>query len=737
MPHFRFSRVVIAFCFVLLFLNLPFSAGQDVPATTTETEAAESNSSDPYKISVDVREIRLDVVVVDGRGRPITDLTADDFEIYQDKLPQEVTSGIYIENQTEAAAQPSAARKDSLNFQQQRLQLPATALKNEEEVKRTIIFVVDNLAGAGYWGKMSIKRFLEKQMQPGDLVAVMHTMHGNSAMNFFSSDKRLITARVDSIPILPGLMEDEDAYSEHRLTRIYNRQFSILNYCIHAMKDMPGRKHIFFLTPATTMPTEMSDTLRLVDLGREVSIFDNPAENYHQRFGNAFDRLADDALRAGIVVHTLDTGGLSVGGNNSIYAEGMSLSTLAERTGGIYLTNNNFFLDGIGRDANNMIAGYYLVSYVPPPDTFDPDRKSVYNRVEVKVKRKGATVYTRDGFYGRTESEADSIAPPAYPLEDAVFSPFQHAELGVSMTAGYAKDAKAGYIVRSWIHLAPENITIVETEDGGARIDLEAVCLTSESDIRGNVQDFKQVKYTFNIQPEKKSENIAWFQEHGIRFSVLLPVKKPGFYTVRIAIQDVESGKTGSAWQSVEIPDLKKSGLALSDIFIITSAEDIAWMRSDVTKEIATGLFYPVMSKDEGRSPALRTYMPEDRFHTMTMLYNADARAINRSEIEMQSFIYKDGVEFMRGEAMTVTAQGKAENIEGIQVLRKFTMGSDMPPGDYLLQMLATDKKNSEKKDSIEKEGLFSKIARSYLGTERNYNTKGATSKTLSFTVAE
>jgi hypothetical protein len=220
------------------------------------------------------------------------------------------------------------------------------------------------------------------------------------------------------------------------------------------------------------------------------------------------------------------------------------------------------------------------------------------------------------------------------------------------------------------------------------------------SDIAGNIHDYNHAKYSFKIEPEKKSEGIAWVQKHGIRFSMLLPVKNPGVYTVRIAVHDGESGRTGSAWQPLEIPDLKKKGLALSDIFMITSTDDLDWMRSEVTEEITEGVFTPVFQAEEVRSPALRSYLPGDSLHTLTTLYNADAKAIAASDIEMQFVLYKDGAEYQRGEPVSVTRES-AENSGGIQVLRRFTMGTEMPPGDYVLQQIAVDKKNSKKKEGI------------------------------------
>jgi len=741
MSHFRFSGTVTAFCLGLLFLGLPFSAGQDV--STAQTAENETDDVYPFKISVNVSEVRLDVVVVDRKGLPITDLTADDFEIYQNRLPQRITSGIYISDQTEAAAWPSASQKSIP-------ELPPAALK-KEEVRRTILFVVDTLSMSGedmFNAKRALKRFVESQMQPGDLVSIMRTGYGNSALDMFLSDKRQLLARVE------GLYE-ELAMPD----RIYGSQLAAISYGIRALKDMPGRKSLFLLTSEYTVNTPevviidnpapinyyelYAASYRTIDAPESVTInaqeqaaINTPAAatgnapapiNYNELYDSAYSRLADEALRAGVVIHLLVPRGLEyyppsipsegipegfAGSLNPDFPVSRSfereqsenysfLNPLPAKTGGLLVRNSNFFMDGIGRDANNMIAGYYLVSYTPPPDTFN---RNTYHRVTVRVKRGGAVVYTREGFYSRAESETDSAATAEHPLQDAVFSPFQHPDLNVSVAAGYIKDAKAGYLIRSWIHLDAKDVKMTETGEG-ARIELETVCLTSGINV--STQDLRQVKYIFDI----KSENIAWVQEHGIRFSLLLPVKKPGYYTVRVAIQDTESGRIGTAYQFVEIPDLKKKGMALSDVFMITGVDDLIWMNSDVTKEIKEGLFFPVMSKDE-RSPALRTYMPGDKLQTLTMIYNADAGAIARSEIEMQSILYRDGVELERGERRPI-APDDVDKLDGIPILQRLTLGPDISPGRYTLQLRVTDKKDREKKE------------------------ESHASQTLSFTVAE
>ena len=694
----------------LLFLCISFSAGQDIPTTPATKNASESEQVEPLKIRLSVNEVRLDVVVLDKKGNPITDLTADDFEVYQDNKLQDVLSSVYIDSPQGVAEQSAAVQKEQTNLISQH----APALK-KEDVGRTIMFLVDDFVMTfenGYHTKMALRNFVEKQMQPGDLVSILRTGYGNSALNMFYSNKREVLARINAMPSplfsTKAILRDEK--TDWGL--FIENQISALSYSLRALKDMPGRKILIMMSP-TYWPYSVSYLLTV--------------------YTDDFTKLADYALRAGVVVNLLDIDGLfnfmSLGAdassppsqwtfnsfNRLMFEEQLRKrleaignepvfmpNPLPDKTGGVIIQDSNFFLEGIGKETESLMRGYYLISYTPPQDTFKGrGRKDDYRRLKVRVKREDAKVYTRDGFFGRLESEMDADTPQN-PLYAAIYSPFQSTDLNVDIAAGYVKDAKAGYFVRSWIHLDPENVKIIETQNGN-RIDLEAIYVASG--ISGNIEDSKRVEFSLS------GFNADWIRKHGIRFSTLLPIKKPGPYYIRISIQDKETGKVGSAYQFLEIPDLKKKGLALSNIFMITSADDLAWMSLDMTKEGAEGVFFPMYQGEESRSPTLRTYKPGDMIHTLALLYNADAKAIGRSEIETQTILYKDGKEFMRSNAGSVTMD-KVENPGSIPILNRLTVGSNMPPGDYVLQLVVTDKKNSR-------------------------SNEGAASQTMGFTVVE
>jgi VWFA-related protein len=602
----------------------------------------------------------------------------------------------------DAATQSVAAQKDNLN-----LPLQSAAALKKEDVRRTIMFVVDDTAMSfenGYYTKMSLRNFVEKQMQPGDMVSIVRTDYGNSALNMFHSDKREALARINSLPTTmtvdtsyveedylrwlrdqntpPEAFQSILVVSKHRkldlITKRIEDLLSTISFSVNVLKNMqgmPGRKILIVATPSSEN-----------SIDEEMLLF---------KFQDSYDKLADESLRAGIVVNSLDINGLTAKTNVESWSPPLGgvlvmpnrsrvhdelIERLAARTGGVAIRDSNFFLDGIGRETESMMRGYYLISYEPPPDTFEKrNKKEVFHRLKVNVKRSGAKVHTRDGFFGRLESEMEANTPEN-PLLAAINSPFKSTELNVNIAAGYVRDKKAGYLVRSWIHLDPEEVKIIETGEGN-RIELEAVYVAT--DINGKIQDSRRAEFSMT---KFKAE---WVKKHGIRFSMLLPVKKAGSYYIRISIEDKGSEKVGSAYQFLEIPEVGRKEMALSDIFMITSAEDLKWIESGGRVE---GVFFPMFEAEEVRSPALRSYRAGDNLLTMAMLYNAEEKAIERSELETQTILYKEGKEYLRGKPSPVTME-KEEERDGIPIVNRLTVSQNMPPGDYMLQILVRDKR--------------------------------------------
>jgi VWFA-related protein len=662
--------------------------GQEIRITPSKSDG-QAEKAGEFKIQVGVEEVRIDAVVVDRKGRQITDLTAEDFEIYQDGRLQKTISSMYITHD-QAPGKTIVSSQDSRTAPK----IPAPALM-KDEVRRTIVFVVDDLSMEMpdiHNAHMALQKFVETQMQPGDLVAIMQTTGGNAGLQPFSSDKRQLLARIGKIKWNPLLSHPASL-----------PQILAIEYNIRALQDMPGRKFLLLLSTRVMLPDQLSR---------------DPM----------FDRLADEALRAGVVIHTLDIMGLV---NDLVDAETQPFEDpemrklrppnaaerrraimdarrmnkplpLSRKTGGLFLTDNNFFVNGIG-DAEEEMKGYYLLSYIPPADTFSPAGPTAYHRVKINVKRSGSEIRTRDGFYGM---DAASREPDKNrnSLMEAMFSPFHHSDLKLHLASGYIHDPQKGYVLRAWLHLDGRRLGFLKDKDGSDSISLEAVATTS--DIDGLAQDSGNMQIGFRVGDKE----MQWIRENGLRISISLPARKPGAYYVRAAVKDQSSGAVGSAYQFIEIPDLKRDGLTLSSIFVLNRDEDAAWIQSGMPEKPQDQL--NPSQKTARRSQALRRYLPGESIDYMAIVYNAKIHEDLKPELESQVVLFQNGIEIFKSQPEAVDI-GKAKDFGRIPIIKKLKWEKIMQPGDYVLQLQVRDKRANGKKSLATQTMDFETVAQS------------------------
>ena len=685
-------------------------------AVLMNVQSQENRASSPDKIDylrqtkqeipirVGVEEVRLDAVVLDNKGHQITDLTADDFEIYQDKKQQEIIASKYISDY-----QPIPVSKaESSNASKTATPTPAPRLARDA-VRRTIVFLVDDYSMRRftevYRTRLCLRKFVEAQMQPGDLVAILQTFRGTSALSAFTSDKNELLARIDNIHFKPPY-EIPPWFEGPRTGEPYIPQPMAIDFCIRALKDMPGRKFLMLMSLNITNVSELD-----LYLHRPPDI-------------TAFDRIADSALRAGVVIHTLDILGLAdnlVDPESNPYTRLFSRNSnidiimapwktdqqysnaailqrqqynrliLSQKTGGVFLTGNNFFINGLAELEEDM-KGYYLLSYIPSSSTFDEKKRISYKKIEIKVKRRGAQVHTRDGFIGLNRS-LDAPEETRNPLIKAMFSPFRYKDLNVSMASGYAEDFPGGYQLRAWIHLDGQTLGITNEKDGSHSISVEAVAATS--DIDGSVQDSasRQLKLALN------DAEVDWIRAFGLKFSLSLHKEKPGGYYVRVAIKDQISDAIGSAYEFIEIPDLNKGSLSLSSIVVLNSKEDAAWVEAEATAESQS---HPNRTQPlVARSQALRKYQPVESFEYMAVVYNAKAKKGMPPALESQVVLFSDGKELYRSQTEPVRL-ASLDNLHRIPIKKSLLLENTLQPGDYFLKLQVRDKQATGKDNFAE-----------------------------------
>ena len=162
----------------------------------TPQQPARPRDEDVVRISTNL--VQVDAVVTDKNGKQVIDLRPEELEILEDGKPQRVTSFSYISlDSTESPRPAESARPVDKNV----FPVPPVRLR-PEQIRRTMALVVDDLGlsfESAYYVRQALKKFLDQQMQPADLVAIVRTGGGMGALQVFTSDKRQLYAAVEKV----------------------------------------------------------------------------------------------------------------------------------------------------------------------------------------------------------------------------------------------------------------------------------------------------------------------------------------------------------------------------------------------------------------------------------------------------------------------------------------------------------------------------------------------------------
>src|SRR5215216_1524451 len=131
-------RTRLIFIIVLGLCLLVPVAAQQPPATGKQEVSPRQKQEKDDVVRISVTLVQVDAVVTDGKGRFVTDLKPEDFELLVDGRPQLRTNFSFVSRQPVPAPDEGKARVN--NSAQP---LPPVKLR-PDEVRRTIALVVDD-----------------------------------------------------------------------------------------------------------------------------------------------------------------------------------------------------------------------------------------------------------------------------------------------------------------------------------------------------------------------------------------------------------------------------------------------------------------------------------------------------------------------------------------------------------------------------------------------------------------
>lgn len=677
-----------------------------VAAQSPNPTQSPTPNNDVVKISTNL--IQIDVTVTDAKGKPIADIRPDEIEIYENGQKQKITAISYVSAGRVTTDKAKQTDKESIPV--------PTAVIRPEQVRRTVALVVDDLTlsfeSAAHTRK-ALKKFVDEQMEDGDLVAIIRTGAGIGALQQFTSDKRILYAAIEKVkwnpignggisafaPMEAKLPDDAPAaepepgertaegtereFNDFRESYFATGTLGALDYVIRGMSELPGRKSVVLF----------SDGFQLDNITAEGWL-----EN--SRVMGPLQRLIEEANRSSVVIYAMDPRGLvytgltaadNTSGRDAQQVETeladrrdkmidtqQSLKMISEETGGFALVNNNDLSGGVRRVLEDQ--SYYLVAYEPDGDTFDPAKRK-FNKLEVKVLRTGAVARYRSGFFGvadRVKQPASSPAgaTPTEQLQYALVSPFAVNGIDLRLNALFGTDAKSTPYVRSLIHIDASDLKFTDAENGKKKAIFDVLAMSFGDN--GQTVDQLYKGYTLTVTPEAYKK----VMKDGFVYHFIFPVKKPGPYQYRVAIRDSQGGKVGSASQFIQVPDIKKKRLTLSSI-VLENLTEQAWKGSSAPDAA-------VIPGDPMTDTALRRARLGTVLRYGFEIYNAKLNSGGQPAINRRVRVFRDGKLILDGKDAPVELLGQTD-LQHMKTSGALALGTQMQAGDYILQVIVTD----------------------------------------------
>lgn len=642
-----------------------------------------------------VEQVVVDVVVTDANGGVVPGLGVEDFAIVEDGAPQRILTFAEVTLPVERRAPGTLAR-------------PAEVRSNRAMAQgRVYLLLLDDLfvmASRTPGVQQVAREFIDRYVQPGDLVAVATTGGTTGTSQAFTEDMALVGRAVDRFVGKKARSAAVDKLNQAYLAReldpmrtsragnansnLFNRDGAVLG--VNAIDDElleRGRMTLRTVKNAVqSMATVGGRRKTVVYLSEGIDIQLGAGDT--TEIATEIQAVLGQAARSNVAIYALSPRGLHGQGDemtelralptgqtgpigahytlNDIQKEkrfaDTMLRTLAEGTGGAAAVDANQLetaLEQIVAESSH----YYLLGYTPP----NARRDGRYRPIGVRVQKPGLHATARKGYTAPDDREAKPEPLQGLPPELGTLLRQPLPSAGLPLAAHAVAFPAATDNVSVTVEIGPGALAFAP--HGDKRFNALDVAILPV-DTAGRTHGLTQGHPQLTLTPDMAAIVAA----RGLRLSHRLTLA-PGEYQLRIGVRE-SGGAAGSVLCDLIVPDVTTPGLAMTSIVASTSSA------------IAVPSAYndPALLWALGGPPTTaRAFDTTDTLSAYVELVDAGATAIRDVDILT---VVRDG----RGRDVVRSPQPKANGRVGPG--KSFAYAVDLPlqalvPGRYVLRIEA------------------------------------------------
>ena len=512
-----------------------------------------------------VEAVQMDVFVTDENDRPVTGLTVDDFEVFENGQPQAIT--------TFAPVSMPLERSEPLPFDAE-----PDVQTNVREHRHVYLFLLTAIGDGEFTLKTRqlLRRFITEHFSDDDIAAVVVDSGLVTDGQDFTSNRRLLLAAIDRYS-----GGHQRFGSPSRELALYAQD---LWERMELMARIPGgRKSVLWFTN----PIYAIDPFPVIDYRGGVPPL-LMCEYVHAAVAAA--------TRANIRIYPIDSMGLRAGGGLgagtasrprltsalpmttcsgtpedqlSALEPAMNVRKLAEVTGGFAHVASNDFTGTFERLVRET-STYYVLGF---NSTFRR-KQGRHVELDVRVKRPGLKVRSRTGYVEQLEYIRANMPPEPRrsPIETVLANPL--ATPGIPMRVVAAPYKKSGKTATVALAIELDGGTLGFTEQGGrysARVEVRHLATDAKAKIHPEHRHSTALGLSADAYREAAATGIRIVSEFD------LPA---GRYQVRVA--SATGAGDGSVVYDLEVPDFRNGPLAISGVALATqTAPEVLTLRPD------------------------------------------------------------------------------------------------------------------------------------------------------------
>jgi VWFA-related protein len=644
------------------------------------------------------RQLKIETVLVkDKSGNPVEGLTAKDFTVTEDGVPQEIKFFEYQRLEEIINAEPLPPLGPPKYFEK----LPHTQISGEVPGKTQY---KDHRLLALYFDMTAMPppdqlraldaatKFIKTQMTPADLVAVIQYAGGSVqvAQDFTADRERLLgiiqtmivgdgdgvdptTADASSSDTGAAFGQDDSEFNIFTT----DRQLSALQTAAKMLGNLNEKKALLYFASGLTL---------------------NGVDNQAQ-----LHATVNAAIRAGVSIWAIDArglvasapmgdatrgspGGIGMYNGQSAMAASANFSksqdtlwTMAADTGGKALLDNNDLAAGIVK-AQKSVSSYYIIGYYPTNEALN----GKFRRIKISLNNGlNASLDYGQGYYAGKVFAKFTAADKERQLEDALMLGDPITELTIAMEVDYFQLNHSEYFVPIAVKIPGSELALARK--GGAEHTLLDFITEVKDDFgttMQNVRDKTDVKLSDTTAAELAKRRIQYVTG----FTLL-----PGKYAVKFLVRDAETGRIGTFQTKFFIPNLNKEDkrIPISSVVLSSQRDELKDAIYNASKEKdKREIANPLVQDGYKLIPSVtRVFSKAKDMYVYLQAYEPAAATV-QPLIAFVTF-YRGQTKVFETPPLPVS-EGLANNIKTVPL--KFSLSlSKLPPGQYNCQVTVLD----------------------------------------------